>query len=718
MNLLIVESPTKAKTISKFLSKDYKIESSYGHIRDLPKSKLGIDVENNFQPSYIIPVKSKKIASNLKKIAQKAKIIFFATDEDREGEAISWHLAQILNQPEEKIKRIAFHEITKEAVEEALKNPREIDINLVNAQQARRILDRLVGYKLSPFLWRKIARGLSAGRVQSAALRLIVEREKEIKNFKPQEYWTVSALLSKLKDEQKTFASELIKIKGKAIPKLGIANEKQANQILEGLKNGSYKVSDIQKKEIKKYPPTPFTTSLLQQEANKKFGFTAKKTMFIAQQLYEGVELDKEGHIGLITYMRTDSFNLADKFLEQARKFIKEKIGAEYTPEKPNRFKTKAKLTQEAHEAIRPTSANKIPDEIKEFLTEEQYKLYKLIWQRSIASQMKEAIFDSTGVEIIAANDYLFKAHGSIIKFDGFLKIYPSKVEENILPNLEINEGLKLEKLDKKQHFTEGPARYSEASLIKALEENGIGRPSTYAPIINVIQNRNYVQKENNKFAPTEIGVSVNDLLVEHFPKIVDLEFTAKMEDDLDKIAQAEKEWVPVLKEFYEPFEKNLINKEKEVAKKKPIEEKTDEICEKCGKPMVVKMSRYGKFLGCSGFPECKNIKSLAHNLGIKCPKCEKGELVEKKTKKRRIFYACDNFPECKFALWQKPINKFCPKCGNILTEGKNKPLIFSEQVAHSITKRDSEKVGGKISCSNKECDYCYENTKNYETTK
>lgn len=683
--LIIVESPTKARTISRFLSKDYLIESSFGHVRDLPKSKLGVDVENNFAPSYIIPAKAKKNVSNLKKIAKKAGFIYFATDEDREGEAIAWHLSQILKQPEDKTKRIAFHEITKEAVENALANPRDIDLNLVNAQQARRILDRLVGYKLSPFLWKKIARGLSAGRVQSATLRLVVDRENEIKKFIPEEYWSIEALFKK-ENSGKNFSAFLYKIKDQLLDKMSLHSEEQTKKILEDINGASYIVSDIQKKEAKKNPPVPFTTSILQQEANKKLGFSSKKTMFVAQQLYEGIELASEGEVGLITYMRTDSFNLADKFLGEAQIFIKEKISPEYALGQPRKFKTKSKLTQEAHEAIRPTSPWRVPQDIEKFLTEEQYKLYNLIWQRSIASQMKEAIINSKVIEVKNDKDYFFKATGSTIKFDGFMKIYPTKMEENILPELSVNEKVELETIDKKQHFTQPPARFSEASLIKTLEEYGIGRPSTYAPTISVIQNRNYVRKENNQFFPQEMGVLVNNLLVEHFPKIVDLEFTAKVESDLDEIADNKKEWEKVIKEFYDPFQKNLAEKEKSIINKSQEIIESGELCEKCGKPMIIKMSRFGKFLACSGFPECRNIKSIKSSLGIKCPQCKKGQIVEKRTKKRKIFYACDNYPECKFALWQKPINKLCPQCGSLLVEGKD-----------------------KINCSNKECHYTEE---------
>lgn len=681
-SLIIVESPTKSKTIKNFLGKNYQITATMGHVRDLPKSKMGIEIENNFNPLYSIIPKARPVISDLKKMAKQADTVYFATDADREGEAISWHLSEILKLPKKKIKRIVFHEITKEAIEEALQNPRDINLNMVNAQQARRILDRLVGYELSPFLWKKIARGLSAGRVQSAALRLIVDKENEIKKFKAEEYWSIEAIFQK-EDLKNEFLASLYKIKDKQLDKLSINSEKQAKEISQELENTKYSISDIQKKEIKKTPPTPFTTSLLQQEANRKLGFTAKKTMFIAQGLYEGIELEEGKPIGLITYMRTDSFNLADKFLMEAQKFIKDTLSPNYALEEPRRFKAKSKLAQEAHEAIRPTFAFRPPESVQKFLSDEQFKLYNLIWRRSIASQMKEAIVDSTSIEIKNEHDYFFKATGSTIKFDGFMKIYPSSMEENILPELKINETVLLKNLEKKQHFTQPPARYSEASLIKALEEYGIGRPSTYAPTISTIQDRNYVIRENNRFVPQEIGILVNNLLVEHFPNIVDLKFTAKVEDDLDEIAEAKKEWEEVIKEFYFPFKENLLAKEKIVAKKELVQEKTNEVCEKCGKPMVVKMSRYGKFLACSGFPECRNIKPIITSVGVKCPQCKEGDILERKTKKGRIFYSCSNFPKCKFALWQKPLNKNCPNCGSLLVQGKN-----------------------KINCSNKSCSY------------
>ncbi len=646
MNLVIVESPTKAKTIHKFLGNDYKIEASYGHLRDLPKSKIGIDVENGFKPHYIIPVKKRKIANNLKKEAEKAETILLASDPDREGEAIAWHLLQILNPEGDKIKtikRISFHEITKQAIEEALKNPHSININLVNAQQGRRILDRLVGYNLSPFLWKKLFHRLSAGRVQSAALRLIVDREKEIENFKPEEYWSIEVILQSQKSKTE-FSAFLVKENGETIPKMGIKTKEEADKILDNLEKAEYKVKNITKKEIRKNPLPPFTTSTLQQESWKQFHFPSKFTMRLAQSLYEK---------GLTTYHRTDSLNLSETAYKIAEIYILKNYGKNYL--KLRKYKSKSKLIQEAHEAIRPTKLNQV--EIKD---KNELKLYELIKKRFVASQMQEAILNSTTVEIsakIANNKDLFyslKASGQTLKFDGFLKVYPLKIEEQILPEISVGEILDLKKAESNQHFTQPPARYTEASLIKTLEKYGIGRPSTYVPIISVIQARNYVAKnENKRFYPTETGKMVCDILIKHFPRIVDIDFTAKMENELDKIAQGNEQWQKVIGDFYKPFIENLEKKYKEV-KKQTIEEKTDIKCDKCGRPMVIKIGRYGKFLACSGFPECKNTKPIIEELG-NCPKCHTGKIVRKRTKKGRFFYGCSNYPKCNWASWKLP---------------------------------------------------------------
>lgn len=727
MNLIIVESPTKAKTISRFIGQNYKILSSYGHIRDLPKKNIGIDVENDFQPEYVIPEKAEKIVKELKQASQKATLVILATDEDREGEAIAWHISKILKLKQDDYQRIAFHEITKTAIEQALANPKKIDMNLVDAQQTRRILDRLVGYKLSPFLWKKVMKGLSAGRVQSVAVRLIVDREREIKDFKPEEYWTILALLFKNKD--KKFEAKLIKIDNKSLPKPGIKTKEEKDKILKDLKDAEYKAIDVKKKEVQKYPGPPFTTSALQQEAARKLGFSAKQTMSLAQQLYEQ---------GYITYHRTDSLNLSGEALKAAKKFIEKEFGKKYSLEAPRAYKNKYKGAQEAHEAIRPTQPDRQPQQIKPKLDLRQNKLYNLIWSKFIACQMAPACFDSVTADI-QAKKCLFRAIGSTLKFDGFLKVYSAKYKESELPSLNKEEALKLDKLIPEQHFTQPPARYTEASLIKALEDYGIGRPSTYAPIISTIQERGYTEKDEQKrFIPTEIGSIVTEMLKENFPKIVDVKFTAYLEKDLDKIAENKQNWLTVLKDFYKSFNENLLEKYEKVKKKK-LEQPTDkkcplcksplviklgrfgkflacsnfpkckyteplgeekqlqekhkgEICDKCGAPMIVKHGRFGPFLACSDYPKCKNIKPIKKSTGVKCPKCLKGELVERKTKKGRIFYSCSEYPKCDFALWDKPINKKCPKCGSLLVEIKNQ----------------------QTKCSNKECDYSEKDKNNY----
>lgn len=667
MNLIIVESPTKAKTISHMLGKNFKIESSFGHIRDLPKSKIGIDIENNFEPQYIIPVKSKKIVSNLKKLAEKSEKIILATDQDREGEAIAWHLIKALGLDSKKnsshiIERIVFHEITKKAIEDALSHPRELDLNLVDAQQARRVLDRLVGYNLSPFLWKKIMSKLSAGRVQSVALRLVVDREREIEAFKPQAYFGIEALIKKIESKE-TFISYLKEINKKPIEKPGILDKQEAEKIFSNLEDANWKIDSIEAKDKKRRPGPPFTTSTLQQAAWNAYKFSAKRTMISAQQLYEGIDLKSQGRVGLITYMRTDSFNLSEESLVLAREFLSENFGKNYALNEPRRFKTKSKSAQEAHEAIRPTHVSLVPEKIKENLTPEQFKVYKLVWQRFLATQMPEAVFEETAVNILAnpkesRENYLFESKGLVLKFDGFLKIYPLKLEgaETILPALLEKDKIEAEEINIKNHETKPPARFNEASLIKALEKYGIGRPSTYAPTLATIQERGYVEKgENKNLIPTEIGIRVTDLLKEHFSNIVDINFTAKMEEDLDEIADGKIKWQPIIKDFYGPFSENLEKKYIEVREEK-FEEKTDEICENCGKPMVIKMGRFGKFIACSGFPECKTTKKIEKPLGLKCPKCKEGDVVQRKAKKsRRVFYGCSKYPDCDFSSWEKP---------------------------------------------------------------
>ena len=649
--LIIVESPTKANTIKKFLGKDKNVLSSYGHIRDLPKSKIGIDIDNDFEISYVIPTKARKNFNLLKKEAEKSDITYIATDPDREGEAIAWHLVEALNL--KKYKRISFHEITKTAIENALSHPGEININLVNAQQARRALDRIVGYKLSPFLWKKIMRGLSAGRVQSVALKLIVDREKEIKDFKPEEYWSITVILKKDKEIE-----AILKV-----PKMSIKTEKDADKITKELEKSLYSIKSIEKKQIKRSPLPPLITSTLQQEAAKKFGYSSKKTMGLAQKLYEE---------GLITYHRTDSLNLSDEALKMAEDYIIKEFGENYYQHRI--FKTK-KRAQEAHEAIRPTSTEK----------KDNSKIYNLIFNRFIASQMAQAIFDSVKVEIETNNGKLLQSNGSTLKFDGFLKVYPMKFEEKELPQLSKGDKLNLVKVNPQQHFTQPPARYNEAGLIKALEENEIGRPSTYAPIISTIQMRNYVEKnKEGRFEPTEIGTSVNEILSTHFPEIVDIKFTAKLENNLDDVAMGKEDWKELLRKFYIPFNKNLEEKYNDVEKQTPEPVMTDEICPKCGKQMMIKTGRFGKFLACSGFPDCKSTKTIndeTKKTGVKCPQCDQAELVMKKTKRGKIFYGCPNWPDCNFALWDKPTGNFCPKCNSLMVE-KN----------------------GKEKCSNKNC--------------
>ena len=578
-----------------------------------------------------------------------------------------------------------FHEITKKAIENALQHPREIDIDLVNAQQARRVLDRIVGYKLSPFLWKKIVRGLSAGRVQSVAVRLVVDREREIQKFKPQEYWSIAAHFKAPTSGEPEFTAFLAKQNGTQLDKLAVTSQTHADEIVADLTDASYRVQSVEKKETKRTPHPPFTTSTLQQAASQRLGYGARQTMRLAQQLYEGVDIGEHGHTGLITYMRTDSLNLSADALSAAHDYIVSAFGPPYALPHARTFKTKSKGAQEAHEAIRPTDATRTPADIKKYLEPQQFKLYQLIWQRFVATQMPEAVFDATSIDIDAkgkTHPYVFHATGSVLQFDGFLKVYPIKTEDMLLPELTNGQTLALNHLEPKQHFTEPPPRYSEASLIKILEKNGIGRPSTYAPTLGTIQERNYVQKnEAKRFEPTEMGFTVTDMLVEHFPDIVDVTFTAEMEEKLDHIAEGKAEWVPTIRAFYEPFEKHLETKY-ETVEKQTVEETTDEICEKCGKPMVVKNGRFGKFIACSGFPDCRNTKQLPENtLGIKCPSCKEGDLIQRRSKRGKIFYGCSAYPKCNFALWDRPTGDTCPTCNSMMVE-----------------------KGGNITCSNKEC--------------
>jgi DNA topoisomerase-1 len=679
VKLVIVESPAKARTIGRILGTGYAIKATLGHVRDLPKSELGIDIANDFAPRYITIKKRKEVLSELKKSAEDASAIYLATDPDREGEAISWHLVEAIKLGKKKlpIHRVVFHEITKDAVEKAFNHPRSIDMNLVDAQQARRILDRLVGYKLSPLLWRKVQRGLSAGRVQSAALRIIVDREREIQNFVRKEYWTIEAELAKSLPKAKKSGFRALFIGLSDGKKLEIPNQQEASRIEDELKKADYAVKKVAVKETARQPAPPFITSTMQQEAWRKLRFTAQRTMIIAQQLYEGVPLGEEGSVGLITYMRTDSTHVAAGAVAETRDFIASKYGARFVPSHPRSFAKRGKWAQEAHEAIRPTKIHREPAQLRSYLKPEQLKLYELIWKRMVASQMAAASMDITTVEINATcaepqKIYLLRTTSSVVKFPGFITLYSEGKDENgeeekavALPELKVGDKLVLLALFPEQCFTQPPLRYTEATLIKALEQRGIGRPSTYAPIISTVQERGYVYKENGKLCPDEIGLVVNDILTQHFPKIVDLDFTAQLEEELDEIAQGEKRWVPVLKDFYTPFEETL-NQAAEKIERVKIAKPTEEICPDCGLPMVLKTGRFGKFLACTGYPDCKKTMSFVVKTGVSCPQCGK-ELIERTTKKRRIFYGCSGFPQCKFAVNRKPVPQPCPQCGKLL---------------------------------------------------
>lgn len=671
-NLVIVESPSKAKTIGKYLGSGYKVIASVGHVRDLPKSKLGVDIEEDFEPQYISIRGKGDIIKELRKEAKKAKKVFLATDPDREGEAISWHLAYLLGIDTEEECRIVFNEITKSTIKEAIKHPRKIDLNLVDAQQARRVLDRLVGYQISPILWRKIRKGLSAGRVQSAALKIICDRENEIQNFNPKEYWVVSAEFKK----GKKFTAKLAEYKGK---KFAIENKETNDKVLARLEKGKYTVSGIVEKERIKKPFAPFTTSSMQQEASNKINFNTRKTMMIAQQLYEGVEIKKKGTIGLITYLRTDSVRISDEARAAAKEYIKENFGDKYYSN--NIYSNKKKDIQDAHEAIRPSDVTLDPELIKESLSTDQYKLYKLIWCRFLASQMSAAKFDNMQVDI-DNGDYTFKASGSKLVFDGYRKIYKGYAEDDkdkVLPALAEGEELNLVKISGEQNFTQPPSRYTEASLVRELEDKNIGRPSTYAPIVSTIIERRYVKREKKSLAPTELGFLVTNLMEEHFKEIVDAGFTATMEDRLDDIEVCGTPWKNIIREFYGPFAKELEAADKAIEKIVIEDQPTGEICEICGKPMVLKNGRYGDFIACSGYPECKNTKPIVQTTGVSCPKCGK-DIIARKSRKGKVFYGCSGYPDCNQVYWYKPVDKKCPKCGELLVnrKGKNTTLACS----------------------------------------
>ncbi|MCL2760214.1 MAG: type I DNA topoisomerase [Desulfuromonadales bacterium] len=746
--LVIVESPAKAKTIEKFLGKDYKVLASFGHVRAIPSKQGSVDIENDFTPKYEVLSDSKKHIDAIKKELKNADELLLATDPDREGEAISWHLLAALGIDKKKnpipVKRVVFHEITKGAILNAVQNPRDISLDLVDAQQARSVLDYLVGFNLSPFLWKKIRYGLSAGRVQSVALRLICEREKEIKVFIQQEYWSIAAELNNSKKQ--AFIANLIEVKGKKLGKLDIKDKESADKLVAELSKTFYKVDKVTKSERKRSPAPPFTTSTLQQEAARKLGFSARKTMTTAQKLYEGINIG-EGSVGLITYMRTDSVALSNQALTEAKEVIQGLYGSEYALQKPRFFKNKTKNAQEAHEAIRPTYLNKTPAELKKHLTPDLFKLYELIWKRTVACQMAEALLDQTSVDIITENGYKLRATGTVIRFPGFMKLYIEGVDdekeekEGILPVLTEGEQLDLKKLLPEQHFTQPPPRYSEATLVKTLEEYGIGRPSTYASIINTLLVRKYARLDKKRFFPEDVGMIVNDLLTNHFARYVDYNFTAGLEEELDQVSRGEKKWKPLMKEFWDPFISLINKKEGEVSKSDVTTEETDEICpecgkklvvklgrrgkfiacsgfkdgckytrnidqdsgetqepvlseekcEKCGKPMLIKEGRYGKYLSCSGYPECKNNQPLVKpkGTGITCPECKQGELTEKKSRYGKMFYSCNRYPECKFALWDLPVEKPCPKCGF--------PLLV---------KKVYKRTGEFLKCPKEGCDY------------
>lgn len=679
MNLVIVESPAKAKTIKKYLGKDFEVVASMGHIRDLPKSKFGVDVENNFEPHYINMRDKSDVIKELKKQAKKSDTIYLATDPDREGEAISWHLAQLLNLNMNDNNRVTFNEITKTGVQNGMNNPRQIDIDLVNAQQTRRILDRIVGYQLSPFLWKKVKRGLSAGRVQSVTVRLIVDREREIRSFVPVEYWSVDAKFTTKGKARKTFPSKLVTIDGE---KVELHTEEETNKILARLEGKKFEVTNVKKKVTKKAPAPPFITSTLQQEASKRLSFQSKRTMKTAQELYEGIEIKGMGAVGLITYMRTDSLRISDEARNSAKTYIEAKFGEKYIPDKPRVFKSKSNA-QDAHEAIRPSMPELEPDSIKDNLTADQYKLYKLIWSRFIASQMANALLDTVSIDITADN-CVFRSSGYSVKFDGFTVLYEEtkddEEEDNkILPEINNGDIVNVKELKGNQHFTQPPARYTEASLIKTLEENGIGRPSTYAPIITTIISRYYVERDGKQLKPTQLGEVVTDLMKDHFKKIVDAKFTANMETTLDEVEKGKTNWVETLDKFYKDFEKTLKKAETDMEGKrvKVPDETTDLICEKCGKPMVIKIGRFGRFIACSGFPDCKNTKKIVQETKGICPICGQ-KIVLKKSKKGRSFYGCDNYPECNFMTWYPPTEEKCPKCNSTLFKkgGKSAKLM------------------------------------------
>lgn len=684
-NLVIVESPAKAKTIEKYLGRNYKVVASVGHIRDLKKSSMSIDFENNYEPQYINIRGKGPLINDLKKEAKKAKKVYLASDPDREGEAISWHLVHILDLDKEDRNRVVFNEITKDAVKNAFVEPRQINMDLVDAQQARRVLDRIVGYSISPILWKKVKKGLSAGRVQSVALKLIIDRENEIKAFQPEEYWTIDGSFKK---GTRKFNATFYGLDGK---KFKLSNNEDVKTVLKRIKTDEFLVEKVEKKERRRNAPLPYTTSSLQQDAANKINFRTRKTMMIAQQLYEGLSLGTAGHQGLITYMRTDSTRISPLAQNEATEFITNRFGANYSKH-GNKVKN-ASGAQDAHEAIRPSSVNHTPESIAKYLDKDQLKLYTLIWNRFIASQMTAAVFDTMKVNL-TQNGVTFIANGSQVKFDGYMAVYNDTDKNKMLPDMEEGESVKKVNTNPEQHFTQPPARFSEASLIKTLEENGVGRPSTYAPTLETIQKRYYVKLAAKRFEPTELGEIVNSLIVEFFPDIVDVTFTAEMEGKLDEVEIGKEQWQKIIDEFYKPFEKELAKAETEMEKIQIKDEPAGFDCELCGSPMVIKLGRYGKFYACSNFPECHNTKAITKEIGVICPICQKGQVIERKTKRNRIFYGCDRYPECEFTSWDKPIGRTCPKSNDFLVEKK-------------------VRGGGKqVVCSNEKCDYQEEKIK------
>jgi len=693
-SLVIVESPAKAKTIGKYLGSKFIVKASMGHIRDLPKSQIGVEVENDFQPKYITIRGKGSVLKELRDASKKVKKVYLAADPDREGEAIAWHLAHYLEIDEKDACRVVFNEITKQAVKDAFKTPRPIDMDLVNAQQARRVLDRLVGYKISPLLWKKVKKGLSAGRVQSVAVKLIYDRENEINAFIPEEYWSITAHLLK---ESSAFEAKFHSLNGE---KKELSSEADVKEVLASMNGEAFAVGEVKEKERMRNPSPPFITSSLQQEAARKLNFRASKTMQIAQQLYEGVDLGKEGTVGLITYMRTDSTRISPVAQEEAKEYIDGKYGSQYVPETPRVYTKKNSNAQDAHEAIRPTSVLRDPDSVKAFTSKDQLRLYKLIWERFIASQMSSAILDTMTVDM-HNGPVVFRANGSKLKFAGFMKVYVegnddgTKDEDRLLPALATGDAVASKQIEPKQHFTQPPPRYTEARLVRMLEELGIGRPSTYAPTLETIQKRNYVAMEEKKFIPTELGELVIQLMEEFFPEILDAEFTAHMEGDLDHVEEGTQNWVDVIGEFYKSFEVRLNFAEEEMKEIEIKDEPSDEICDKCESPMVYKMGRFGKFLACSGFPNCRNTKPIIKDTGVHCPKCAEGQIVERRSKKGRMFYGCNLYPGCDYVSWDKPVAKPCPSCGGMMIEKRVKGDIqyHCTVCTHSENVEDTEEA-------------------------